>query len=150
MSPGRFLGIDYGLKRIGLAVSDPSGLVARELAIIQRTTNQEDFRRIHQHIAEQRVSAIVIGTPAQDAAGDAYTLDDRIRNWVARFQATTALPIILWNESLTSADAREIAIRQRRTPREPIDDLAARLILQSYLDALHDGLATPPSEVTLP
>lgn len=144
MSLGKLLGIDYGLKHIGLAISDLSGTVARELAIIQRTTNEQDFRRIHQIIAEQQPIAIVIGVPMQEAPDGAYTQDDRIRRWAARLQATIHLPVIFWDETLTSADARDIAIRQRRALRDPIDDLAARLMLQSYLDAVRDGLATPP------
>ncbi len=141
----KLLGVDHGLKRIGLAVSDTSGLVARELTIIHRTTNQADFERINQLALEQHVSAIVIGLPFNDQAqaGD-YTQADTVRKWVERFQATTSLPIILWDEQLTSLDAREISIRQRRKPRDPIDDLAARVILQSYLDAVRDGLAAPP------
>jgi RNase H-fold protein (predicted Holliday junction resolvase) len=55
------------------------------------------------------------------------------------------LPIVLWDEQLTSVDAVEIARRQRRKREAPIDDLAARVMLQSYLDALRDGLAAPPA-----
>lgn len=143
----RLLGIDHGLKRIGLAISDASGLVARELAIIHRTTNQEDFERINRMAREQHVTAIVVGLPFNDQAkpGD-YTQADTVRRWVERFQATTPLPIVLWDEQLTSADSRAISIRQRRKARDPIDDLAARVMLQSYLDAVRDGLtALPPA-----
>lgn len=141
----RLLGIDHGLKRIGLAVSDASGLVARELAIINRTTNQEDFERINQFAREQHVVAIVVGLPFNDQAEPGeYTQADTVRRWVERFQATASLPIILWDEQLTSQDARELSIRQRRKMRDPIDDLAARVMLQSYLDAVKTGLAQPP------
>jgi putative Holliday junction resolvase len=133
------------LKRIGLAVSDNSGLVARELAIINRTTNQEDFESINRVAQEQRVTAIVVGLPFNDQAKPGeYTQADTVRRWVERFRATTPLPIVLWDEQLTSQDAREISIRQRRKMRDPIDDLAARVMLQSYLDAVRDGLAAPP------
>ncbi|MBI5666508.1 MAG: Holliday junction resolvase RuvX [Chloroflexi bacterium] len=141
----RLLGIDHGLKRIGLAVSDASGLVAREVAIIKRTTNAEDFERINRIAREQRVTAIVVGLPFNDQAkAGEYTQADTVRRWVERLQATTPLPIVLWDEQLTSQDAREISIRQRRKMRDPIDDLAARVMLQSYLDAVRDGLAAPP------
>lgn len=143
----RLLGIDHGLKRIGLAVSDASGLVARELTIINRTTNQEDFERINRVAQEQRVTAIIVGLPFNDQAKpDEYTQADTVRRWVERFQATTSLPVVLWDEQLTSQDAREISIRQQRKMRAPIDDLAARVILQSYLDAVRDGLAALPPE----
>lgn len=142
----KLLGVDHGLKRIGLAVSDTSGLVARELTIINRTTKQADFERINRIAAEQQVTAIVVGLPFNDQAqAGEYTQADTVRKWVERFQATTSLPIILWDEQLTSLDARDISIRQRRKPRDPIDDLAARVMLQSYLDAVRDGLtALPP------
>lgn len=139
---GRLLGIDHGLKRIGLAVSDASGLVARELTVITRKSNREDFARINQIAAEQRVVGIVVGLPVNsEAQPGEYTQGDTVRRWIERFAATTTLPIITWDEQLSSVDARELSIRKGRGAREPIDDLAARVILQSYLDARRDGLA---------
>jgi RNase H-fold protein (predicted Holliday junction resolvase) len=67
-----------------------------------------------------------------------------VRLWIERFGETTELPVIEWDEQLTSEDARDIARLQRRKFDDPIDDLAARVMLQSYLDALRDGLATIP------
>jgi len=140
---GRLLGIDHGLKRIGVAVSDPSGLVARELAIIKRKSKEEDFKRLNQIAFEQSVIAVVVGLPMNlDAASESQATI--VRNWVERFAETNAFPMILWDEQLSSVDAREIARQQRRKATAPIDDLAARVILQSYLDALRDGLAEPP------
>jgi putative Holliday junction resolvase len=141
----KLLCIDHGLKRIGLAVCDVSGMVARELIIIERKSKVEDFACINQLAAEHKVEAIVIGLPhnPQTQPGEP-TQADTVRRWTERFTQTTTLPIVFWDEQLTSEDAREIAIRQHRKPRDPIDDLAARVILQSYLDALRDGLAEPP------
>ncbi len=145
MTSSRLLGIDHGLKRIGLAVSDEMRLVARELTIIKRKSKKEDFERINRTAEEQRVVAFIVGLPSDlDSAPDAYTQADKVRRWVEQLTKTTSLPIIMWDEQLSSADARELARHQRRKSDEPIDDLAARVILQSYLDALRDGLATPP------
>lgn len=145
MTKRRLLGIDHGLKRIGIAVSDSSGLVARELTVINRKTNREDFEQINRIASEQKAVGIVVGLPFNsDAKPGEYTQADTVRRWVERFAETTTLPITLWDEQLTSADARELSIQQGRNRREAIDDLAARIILQSYLDALRDGLATPP------
>jgi putative Holliday junction resolvase len=139
---GRLLCIDHGLKRIGLAVSDASGLIARELTVIIRKSNREDFTRIHQIAAEQGVVGIVVGLPVNsEAQPGEYTQGDTVRRWIERFAQTTSLPIITWDEQLTSADARELSIQKGRGSREPIDDLAARVILQSYLDARRAGLA---------
>ena len=144
MSVGKLLGIDHGMKRIGVAVSDGLGVTARELIIIHRQSKAKDFARLNQIAREEKATAFIVGLPLQDAPEGTYTQADRVRVWTARLQATTDLPIILWDEQFTSHDARELARLQKRQPREPIDDLAARLILQSYLDALRGGLAPPP------
>lgn len=145
MINSRLLGIDHGIQRIGLAVSDPTGLIARELQIIHRKSRAEDFTAINTIAAEHQAIALIVGLPTNyDAPAGAYTQADTVRLWVERLSATTDLPIILWDEQLTSEDARELAKQQRRKPTDPIDDLAARLILQSYLDAVRAGLADPP------
>lgn len=142
---GRLLGLDHGLARIGVAVSDVTGLVAKELAIIERKSKREDFEKLNRLAAQNAVIAIVIGIPGDlDAPEDKFTPADKVRNWVTAFAATTPLPIILWDEHMTTVDAAEIARRQGRKLRDHVDDLAARVMLQSYLDAVRDGLAPPP------
>lgn len=146
MSVGRLLGIDHGLARIGLAVSDATGSVARELTIIKRTSKQADFDKIARVAAEQQVVALVVGLPSDfNAAPGTFTQADKVRNWVGYLHQVIDLPVVLWDEQMTSVDAAEMARNRRRKPGEPIDDLAARLILQSYLDALRDGTAQPPT-----
>ena len=143
--PGRLMGIDHGLKRIGLAVSDPSGLVARELAIIQRSSRMEDFEKILAHAEAQEVVGFVVGVPANpDALPGARNHAASVLRWLDHFKKTTTLPSIRWDETLSSQDAQALARRAKRRYDAPIDDLAARIILQSYLDALHEGLAEPP------
>lgn len=142
---GKLLGIDHGLKRIGVAVSDASWLVARELAVINRKSKAEDFARLNQIAVEQQVVALVIGLPSNlDLPEGVHSQADTVRLWVERFAQTTTLPMVLWDEQMTSVDAQELSRQKRRKVTDPIDDLAARVILQSYLDALHDGLAEPP------
>lgn len=138
----KLLAIDHGIKRIGLATCDASRLIARELTIIHRKSRMEDFERIKRIAADEGVRGIIVGLPSDlDAPPDAYTQADTVKLWVERFAKTTDLPILLWDEQLTSEDAQELARQQKRKPTDPIDDLAARLILQSYLDALREGLA---------
>lgn len=142
---GRLMGIDHGLKRIGLATSDPSGLVARELAIIKRKSKREDFERIQQLAEQEKIVAFVVGVPQNLDAWEGMPLQsDTVLRWVENFRPTTSLPIILWDEQMSSHDAQEISRRYKRRPTDPIDDLAARVILQSYLDAVRDGLIPPP------
>jgi putative Holliday junction resolvase len=139
------LGIDHGVKRIGLAVSDRSWLVARELMVIHRTTREADFVKINAAAVQNGIGAFVIGLPSDEfrAEGE-HTQADTVKLWVERFQATTTLPVIFWDEQMTSEEAKSLARRARRKPDAAIDDLAARVILQSYLDALRDRLAPHP------
>jgi putative holliday junction resolvase len=141
----RVLGIDHGSRRIGLAVSDASGLVARELAIIRRKSKAEDFARIRQIVHDEHIEAIVVGIPTNyEARAGQHSQAETVRKWVEQLAEHIDLPLVLWDEQLSSADARELSRSKRRKPSDPIDDLAARVILQSYLDAVRDGLADPP------
>jgi putative holliday junction resolvase len=146
MMPGRLMGLDHGLKRIGVAVGDATGLIARELTIIQRTSNQADFARLHQLIRQEQITTLVVGLPHNDqVADDAQTQAQTVRRWVERFQLTIHVPVVYWDEQLTSVDARELSIQKGRKARDPIDDLAARVMLQSYLDAVRAGLVKQDS-----
>lgn len=145
MRRGRIIGIDYGLKRIGLATCDESWLIARELFVLNRKSKREDFEQINRVVAEHEAVAIVVGLPYDhDAPEGVYTQADRIRLWTQRLMETVSVPVIMWDETLSSEDAKILARDMRRKRDDPIDDLAARIILQRYLDALRDGLATPP------
>lgn len=138
---GRLLGVDHGLARIGVAVCDASWLVARELTVINRTSKKADFARLNAIAADEGVVGIVLGLPINlDAPPDVHTQADTVRIWAGRFANTTDLPILLWDEQLSSEDALEIAKVQRRKPSDAIDDLAARVILQRFLDSVRDGL----------
>lgn len=144
---GRLIGIDHGIKRIGLAVSDAMGITARELTVIHRTTRTEDFTKINQIAEQERAIGFVVGIPHNPNAPDeVYTQADTVRLWIERFRESTDLPIAECSEYLTSEEARLLSIQHKRKPQDPIDDLAARIILQSYLDSLSYGSATfPPS-----
>lgn len=141
---GRLLGIDHGTKRIGLAVSDANRIVARELTILTRRSRAEDFAALHALARREQVVALIVGMPNSDMPAGVYTQADTVRLWISRLRETTRLPIVEWDESLTSNDARELAFTRGRPSTADIDDLAAALMLQSYLDALRDGLAQSP------
>lgn len=142
--PGRLLGIDHGIKRIGVAMSDPLQMVARELTVIVRRSRAEDFAAINQLVEQHQAVGVVVGMPInRDLPDGTHSQGDTVRLWISRFQTTMSLPVIEWEEAMSSIDAQELARLKRRKPGTPIDDLAARIILQSYLDALHAGLAQP-------
>ena len=144
---GPLMCIDHGIKRIGLAVSDRSWLVARELMVIRRTTRDADFAKINAAATQHHICALVIGLPSDEfrAEGE-HTQADTVKLWTSRLQETTLLRMVFWDEQMSSEEAKPLARRARRSPDAPIDDLAARVILQSYLDALRDGLAPDPFE----
>lgn len=139
---GKLLGIDHGLQRIGLATSDASQLIARELTILQRRSKSEDFTRIRNLVDQEKIVGIVLGMPYNDSIDEGvHQQADTVRTWAARLTEMIPLPILLWDEQYSSADATELSRQKRRKPRDPIDDLAARVVLQRYLDARRDGLA---------
>ncbi|MDE2748288.1 MAG: Holliday junction resolvase RuvX [Chloroflexota bacterium] len=145
---GRLIGVDHGRKRIGLAISDALGLSAREHAILQSRGEAEDFAAILAIAKRENAAGIVVGVPQNpNAPPDIKTQADVVREWIARLRSISPLPIVEVSEYLTSEEARSLARQLKRSPRDAIDDLAARVILQAYLDALSYGSATfPPSE----
>lgn len=146
---GRLLGIDPGEKRIGLAVSDAMGITARELQIRSRLGNAEDFAAIREIAITHTVVGIVVGVPMNpNAPKGMRTQADIVREWISEMRRAIPLPVVEVSEYLTSQEARRLAQARRRNPRQPVDDLAARIILQSYLDALSYGNATFPPSAT--
>lgn len=142
---GRLIGIDHGSKRIGLAVSDALGVSARELAILTSGGDAADFATIAAIAKRESAVGIVVGIPHNPNAPPGLPNQAVVvREWSARLRQSLQLPLVEVSEYLTSAEAQALAKQLKRSPREPIDDLAARVILQSYLDALSYGSAAFP------
>lgn len=137
---GRWLGIDHGLKVLGIAVSDPSGLLARPLMLLERRSKAEDFAAIARLVEEHEVEGIVVGLPTQPGAARAKQAES-VRLWAGRLAAATPAPVWLWDESFSSLEAerRLEESGRRRRPGARIDDLAAAVILQSFLDARREN-----------
>jgi putative Holliday junction resolvase len=146
--PGRLLGIDHGLKVIGLAVCDPTGLIARPLQLLRRTSKQDDFARINAIIAEQGAVGVVVGLPVSPPEITVYTQADRVRLWASRLAAAIPVPVYLWNERYSSQDAEELIAAAGKDRPDRIDAVAAAVILQSFLDALRDEGFPWPEPVT--
>ncbi|MEX1253525.1 MAG: Holliday junction resolvase RuvX [Dehalococcoidia bacterium] len=147
---GRVLALDMGERRIGLAVSDPDGRLAIPLRILERTNNDgADMRAIAEIARAEGVDTLLVGNPLS-MTGQEGPQSQRVRSFGHRLAQTASLPLVLWDERLSSAEARRFAPASRRGQkrrggrREPIDDVAAALVLQSYLDRLGAG-RTPPS-----
>jgi putative holliday junction resolvase len=141
----RLLGLDFGLRRVGLAVSDASGVLARPLQSLARRHGESDaatvgavLRVISDLTASgDAIDAIVVGLPRR-LDGSATDQTAAVERFVSRLEAATTLPVHLQDERLTSHEAESrLAIRERdwRKRKERLDAAAAAVILQDYLDA---------------
>ena len=133
----RALGVDHGERRIGVAISDETGTIARPLTIIGHLSKQGDADRVLDQALRNGVGLIVIGQSTnEDGLPNLAGL--RAMRFAALLRDMTAIPILLWDESLSTQDARtmRMAAGARRKKRaSPVDSLAAAVMLQSYLDS---------------
>ncbi len=133
----RCLSLDVGERRIGVAVSDPSGIVARPLTTIQRSSRAADFQEILQIVEEHEVERVIVGLPLS-LDGNEGPQARRTRRYSQALAETLSVPIEYWDERFSSARAAEIlsekGLRHRRA-RKAIDATAAAVILQSFLDS---------------
>ena len=138
----RVLGLDYGSKTVGVAVSDPLGLTAQGVETIQRKEENKLRRtcaRIEELTREYGAEKIVLGFPKHmnNDIGERAQKTLEFRNMLAR---RTGLEIILWDERLTTAAAERTLIEssvRRENRKKYIDKIAAVFILQGYLDSVH-------------
>lgn len=145
--PGRLLGIDHGLKVIGLAICDPTGLIARPLRLLRRTSRRTDFAAIARVIAEQGAVAVVVGLPLSPPHITVHTQADTVRLWASRLAAAIPVPVYLWNERYSSQEAADLLAEAGRDQPERVDAVAAAVILQSFLDTLRDEEVPWPEPV---
>jgi putative Holliday junction resolvase len=133
----RILGMDVGSKRIGLAVSDPLRITAQGLETLQRRNKGRDFERLGRVIREYHVAEIVIGLPLR-MSGAGGTQSEKMQAFAEEIRRRFRLPVHLWDERLSSAQANrllretDMSIKRRG---EVVDQMAAVLILQSWMDA---------------
>ena len=134
---GRILALDVGSKTIGRAVSDPLGITAQGLDTIRRKNKRTDFELLARTIAEYDVREIVVGYPLH-MSGAAGAQSLKMKQFADELHQRFGLPVHLWDERLTSAQANrvlretEMSIRRRA---EVVDKMAAVLILQSFMEA---------------
>jgi len=138
----RILALDVGSKTIGLAVSDPLGITAQGLETLRRKNKRTDFDALARVLEKYEVSEVVVGYPLR-MSGAAGPQADRMAEFAEQLRERFQLPVHLWDERLTSAEAnrvlRETAMSIRRRG-QVVDRLAAVLILQSFLDRRAAGL----------
>jgi putative Holliday junction resolvase len=134
----RALGLDIGKRRIGVAVSDPLGYVARPVETVQSVSLNVDVARIVEIARELEAEMIVVGDPVH-MSGEAGTMSNRAHKFGEALRAASGLPVAYCDERLTSVEAHRI-LQEAGVPlkrvRQQIDAMAAAVILQSYLNTL--------------
>lgn len=144
--PGRVMAVDLGEKRIGIALSDPTRMLARSHAVLPRRARADDFARYNALIAEHDVRLIVFGLPRYLDGSDS-TMTAWVRDYAADCARHVPVPVVLWDETLSSRTAHALLKEQglnRRRRHARIDAAAAAVFLQSYLDAQDSAESTPP------
>lgn len=132
----RILGLDYGSRRIGVAVCDELGITAQGLPTIVRKNRGQVIAAIRELVASYGIERIVIGYPVR-LDGTEGIQCEKVDRFAALLESTFCLPVVKWDETLTTKEAEEIlreAGIRRRKKRAAVDRLAATLILQEYLD----------------
>ena len=137
----KYLALDVGDRRVGVAVSDAMGLIATPVVVIHRTSKAEDFAEIGRLMREQGVERMVVGHPRNDDGSptpQAWRIERYIAALVEALQAEGLdLPVIFWDERMSTQRAQEAMIstgRRAKDRRARIDAVAAAVILQDYLD----------------
>ena len=136
----RILALDMGERRVGIAVSDPTGTIARPLRTLVRGSREEDFAAITALVAEHDVELVVVGQPLSlDGAEGPQAR--RVARYAEALAARLPVPVVAWDERFTTVAAEEILRQNRRKKkrqartRGEVDSIAAAVILQGYLDS---------------
>lgn len=133
---GRILGVDYGKKRIGVAVSDPFGTIASGLPTIVYQNLPEALTQLEQIIAQFQVCAIVVGLPLTLKGEEGAAAHDA-KVFIEKLKSTINVPVYTWDERFTSVLAERSLQEMGKSPsrnKEKVDQLSATFLLQSYLD----------------
>lgn len=137
----RVLGLDFGEKRIGVAISDPMGWTAQGIERIERTDHDSWMERLHHIVREYEVTSIVVGLP-RNMDGTIGERGRLCQDVAKQLEGRFGLPVYLWDERLSTAAVERTLIAadlSRRKRKKVVDQLAASWILQGYLDAQARG-----------
>lgn len=144
----RYLGIDFGLKRIGLAISDENNRIAFGLDTLENRGLNNLFRDIKLLVDRYNISKIVVGFPT-NMNGTPGKLSKDLFKFIDTLKKIPDIELIVWDERLTSVEGERIARELKRKDKGIIDKIAATLILQSYLDYINRNISIPEDPSTL-
>ncbi|MEY2429069.1 MAG: putative pre6S rRNA nuclease [Verrucomicrobiota bacterium] len=134
----RILAIDHGTKRMGIALSDELKMLAQPIEFIPAEPFADFLERLKQLLHEKEVELILVGMP-RNMNGSYGPAALKVQDFVAALKNAVTVPIKLWDERLTSAQANRFLIEgnvRREKRKEKVDKMAAAILLQSYLDSL--------------
>ncbi|NLT21370.1 MAG: Holliday junction resolvase RuvX [Syntrophomonadaceae bacterium] len=137
----RKMGLDVGIKRIGIALSDPMGWTAQGHSVLNRKNLQDDLQEIARLCLLMEVDEIVVGMP-RNMNGTYGTKAEEIEEFAGNLAEVIDLPIVFWDERLTTRAAERTLLEanvSRKKRREVIDKIAAVNILQGYLNRQNSG-----------
>ncbi len=133
----RILAVDHGEKHIGLAISDPTATIASPLKVIEHVSRLMDAAQVANLATENEVALIVVGQ-SYDEEGKPNLAGRRAAKFAEALKEQTQIPVVLWDESFSTQEARATRIEMgvsRKKRAGHMDELAAVMILKSYLDA---------------
>ena len=133
----RIFAVDPGSKQIGLAISDPTGTIANPLIVLMHVARLVDAAAVAELAASRAAGLIIIGQSFEDDGSPSFE-GRRSKRFAEALKTQTTIPVILWEESFTTQDARLARIQMgasRKSRSGHLDDLAATVLLQSYLDS---------------
>ena len=136
----RILGIDFGERRIGLALSDPLGIIAQGLPTLDTRKTEDIFGHLVNLIKDKDVTKVIVGMP-KSLNGTIGPKGIEVQEFIQELARRTKMEVIPWDERLTSIQSlrtmRELGVKQKN--KELVDRISATLILQSYLDSTNSG-----------
>ena len=136
LQPMRYLGLDVGDKRIGVALSDESGTLASGLDTLQRVGPKKDPKAVADLVRKHEAGEVVVGLP-RTLAGEIGPQAQKVVAFIEQLKAVVKVPVVPWDERFTSVVANQAlaeAEASRRERKANVDKVSAILILQNYLD----------------
>lgn len=130
----RILALDYGRRRIGLAISDELGITANPLPVLQRKNRREDIARLREIAAANAVARIIIGLPLH-LSGHHGEMAEEASRFASRLAKELGLPIEWLDERLTSWEAEQLAKESQHAKTADLDSLSAAILLREYLES---------------
>ena len=138
----RVLALDAGEKRIGVAVSDPLGIIAQGVTVISRKDPETDLNEIKKIAEEYKADSIVVGMPV-NMDGTKGRSAEKVAEFVETLKEKFAIPVYTYDERLSTKESEKFLISadvSRKKRKSVIDKMAAQLILESYLERLKNNV----------